>query len=237
VDKAAFVPSISWRRKTEIITIGQYTSIHSAEATLTRRQVVNREVNIRSGIQLVSENSITVAYNKSKMDLTFFSQEHLGNCGSLLICHIQHESDMTFATQLRLMALCAVVMTALALPEPSLLPSPLPCDGTGADVPQLKHKQVLILGGGVAGILAARKLTEEGITDFVIVEARDELGGRVHSTSFGAPGRQVMVELGASWIQGTQEGNGPENPIFALARKQNVSVAETDYTSVSTSVR
>jgi len=95
---------------------------------------------------------------------------------------------------------------------------------------------VLIFGGGVAGVLAARKLTARG-SDFVIVEARDELGSCMHSTSFGAPGRQVTVELDANWIQGTQEGNLPEKPIFALARKQNVSVAETDYTSVSASVR
>ena len=34
----------------------QYTPIYSAETTLTQMQVVNREVDIRSGIQLVSEN-------------------------------------------------------------------------------------------------------------------------------------------------------------------------------------
>lgn len=71
----------------------------------------------------------------------------------------------------------------------------------------------------------------------MIVEARDELGSCMHSTSFAAPGRQVTVELAANWIQGMQEGNGPEKPIFALARKQNVNVVEIDYTSVSTSVR
>ena len=145
---------------------------------------------------------------------------------SFSIYHIRHESDMIFATQLRLMALCTVVASALALP----MHSPL-SDGADANDLAPKPKQVLILGGGVAGVLAARKLAEEGITDFVIVEARDELGGRMHSTSFGAPGRQLTVELGANWIQGTQEGNGPANPILVLARKHNLSAVESDYTT------
>ena len=141
---------------------------------------------------------------------------------------------MISATQLRLMALCTLVTSALALPMAS------PPLGDGADANDLapKPKQVLILGGGVAGILAARKLMEEGITDFAIVEARDELGGRMHSTSFGAPRRQLTVEIGANWIQGTQEGNGPANPILMLARKHNLSAVESDYTtSMSKSLR
>ena len=144
---------------------------------------------------------------------------------------------MIFATQLCITVLCAVITTVLALSRPSQLPLPIPYDGDSASTwPPKPGNQVLILGGGVAGILAARKLTEEGITDFVIVEARDELGGRMRSSSFGAPGRQVTVELGASWIQGTQEGNGPANPILKLARKHNLRTVASERTSVSTSV-
>jgi polyamine oxidase len=117
------------------------------------------------------------------------------------------------------------------------MPSPPPGDPADDNALPPKPKQVLILGGGVAGVQAARKLTEEGITDFLIVEARDQLGGRMHSTSFGAPGRQLTVELGANWIQGTQEGNGPANPILVLARKHNLSVVKNDYTtSISASL-
>lgn len=144
---------------------------------------------------------------------------------------------MIFANQLRITVFCAVMTTALALSRPSQLPFTPPYDGDSASTwsPKPRNK-VLILGGGVAGILAARKLTEEGITDFLIVEARDELGGRMRSTSFGAPGRRVTVELGASWIQGTQEGNGPANPILKLARKHNLRTVASERTSVSTSV-
>lgn len=37
--------------------------------------------------------------------------------------------------------------------------------------------QVVILGGGVSGIHAAINLTASGITDFMLVEAREVLGG------------------------------------------------------------
>ena len=134
---------------------------------------------------------------------------------------------MIFASQLRLMVLCTVVISALALP----MPSPPPGDCADDNTLPPKPKQVLILGGGVAGVRAAGKLTEEGITDFLIVEARDQLGGRMHSTTFGAPGRQLTVELGADWIQGTQQGNGLANPILVLAGKHNLSAVESDYTT------
>ena len=58
------------------------------------------------------------------------------------------------------------------------------------------HATVLILGGGVAGIIAARTLHQHGIDNFKIVEARSELGGRVRDFIFGAPGNQYTVELG-----------------------------------------
>jgi polyamine oxidase len=58
-----------------------------------------------------------------------------------------------------------------------------------------KDATVLILGGGVSGIIAAKTLTEKGITNFKIIEAREELGGRLHSEVFGEEGRQVTVEV------------------------------------------
>ena len=59
------------------------------------------------------------------------------------------------------------------------------------------HSTVLILGGGVAGVIAARTLHQKGIEDFKIVEARPELGGRLQSFSFGAPGKEYILENGA----------------------------------------
>ncbi|KAF9003063.1 amine oxidase [Cyathus striatus] len=55
----------------------------------------------------------------------------------------------------------------------------------------------LILGGGVAGIIAARTFHESGIDNFVVVDAQTELGGRMRSCEFGGK----VIELGPNWIQ------------------------------------
>lgn len=92
---------------------------------------------------------------------------------------------------------------------------------------------VLILGGGVSGVIAARSLVRENVTDILIVEARSELGGRLQSRAFGKPGRQKSVELGANWVQGTQTGDGPSNPIWDLAKKHNIETVVNDWTNIS----
>ncbi|KAH0834011.1 hypothetical protein J3R83DRAFT_11247 [Lanmaoa asiatica] len=97
-----------------------------------------------------------------------------------------------------------------------------------------KHTTVLILGGGMTGVVAARTLHEQGINDFIILDAKTELGGRMSHVTFGVPGRQVVVEAGANWVQGTQEGNGTANPIWELALKHNLTTAYTDYGNITT---
>ncbi|KAL0575697.1 hypothetical protein V5O48_006257, partial [Marasmius crinis-equi] len=100
---------------------------------------------------------------------------------------------------------------------------PLP-DGNSDAASTNQHK-VLILGGGVAGVIAARTLYEKGIDDFLIIEARDQLGGRLTSHSFGGK----VVELGANWIQGTQSGSGPANPILELAQRHNLTTQPSNF--------
>jgi hypothetical protein len=145
---------------------------------------------------------------------------------------------------LHAVAPCLLISTVFALPRP--VPAPVARDLTDAPTSgallarQAPDTQVLILGGGVAGIIAARTLAAQGITDFLIVEARDELGGRMRSTTFGASDHQLTVELGANWIHGTQVEDGPStrNPIFELALKHNLNVVESDpRTSISASTR
>jgi len=88
---------------------------------------------------------------------------------------------------------------------------------------------VLILGGGMAGVIAARTLHDKGIDDIIVVEGLPELGGRLTSYTFGAKGKQYQVELGPYWIQGTQTGSGPANPVYSLAQKHNLSTVYTDW--------
>lgn len=85
------------------------------------------------------------------------------------------------------------------------------------------HTKVVILGGGVSGISAALNLTASGISDFMMVEARDILGGRAQN----APFADINVELGCNWVQGLGT-----NPINQLALKYNLSTTFSDSTDV-----
>lgn len=91
-----------------------------------------------------------------------------------------------------------------------------------------KDASVLILGGGVAGVIAARTLHERGHDNFLIVEARDELGGRMQTKTLGTGNHSFTVEQGPNWVQGTQTGNGPANPILLLTEKHHVKTQFND---------
>ena len=75
------------------------------------------------------------------------------------------------------------------------------------DKNNVKNSKVLILGGGIAGITAARTLEVNGI-DFIILEAGKEIGGRIRSDS------ETGVELGASWIHGVDPYNKARHPLW-----------------------
>ncbi|CEP15544.1 hypothetical protein [Parasitella parasitica] len=79
--------------------------------------------------------------------------------------------------------------------------------------------KVVILGGGVSGISAALNLTASGITDIMMVEARDTLGGRAQDVPFA----DINVEFGCNWVQGLGT-----NPIHELALKYQLRTAVTN---------
>lgn len=58
-------------------------------------------------------------------------------------------------------------------------------------------RDVVVVGAGVAGLTTARLLNDAG-RRVVVLEARDRVGGRVHTERIG--GR--VTDLGASWIHG-----------------------------------
>lgn len=77
---------------------------------------------------------------------------------------------------------------------------------------------VLVLGAGIAGLAAARALTEQGRT-VIILEARNRIGGRMWTdSSLGMP-----LDLGASWIHGVKG-----NPITKLAKDFGIKTIPTD---------
>jgi monoamine oxidase len=67
-------------------------------------------------------------------------------------------------------------------------------------VPVSRETDVVVVGAGLAGLAAARKLRAEGI-DCLVLEARDRVGGRTLNHSIG-DGK--IVEVGGQWVGPTQ---------------------------------
>ncbi|CAG9983687.1 unnamed protein product [Clonostachys byssicola] len=97
-----------------------------------------------------------------------------------------------------------------------------------------RKTKVAILGAGVAGVTAAQALANASVSDFVIVDRNDYIGGRVTHTQFGkkADGTPYTVELGANWFQGLGVTNGPENPIWTLGKKYGINNTYSNYSSI-----
>ncbi len=45
--------------------------------------------------------------------------------------------------------------------------------------------KIVIIGAGISGIAAGNYLASAGFKDFVILEASDKVGGRIHSIDLG----------------------------------------------------
>lgn len=72
----------------------------------------------------------------------------------------------------------------------------------------MRTVRIAIVGGGLAGVYAAYLLERAGVTDYVLIEARDTLGGRIESLSPASqPGSSVdearqagdRFDLGPTW--------------------------------------
>lgn len=55
------------------------------------------------------------------------------------------------------------------------------------------HSKYIIVGAGLSGLTTAYSLIENGEEDFIILEARDRIGGRIHTKD--------DIDLGATWFQ------------------------------------
>lgn len=68
----------------------------------------------------------------------------------------------------------------------------------------MEKTSIAIVGGGLSGLYAAWLLEQKGIKDYVLLEARDRLGGRILSPAAnpaqGAGLATDRVDLGASWF-------------------------------------
>lgn len=92
-----------------------------------------------------------------------------------------------------------------------------PVPGRGADDGIL---DVAIIGAGIAGLTAARDLQSAGCDSFVVLEARDRVGGRTLNHDLGSG---YISEVGGQWI-------GPgQTAVADLARELEVGTFPTYY--------
>lgn len=61
------------------------------------------------------------------------------------------------------------------------------------------NDKIAIIGGGLAGLVAARRLHQAG-TPFELIEARDRLGGRILSAGSSGASSSDGFDLGPSWL-------------------------------------
>ncbi|MFM9105866.1 MAG: flavin monoamine oxidase family protein, partial [Chloroflexota bacterium] len=82
-----------------------------------------------------------------------------------------------------------------------------------------------VAGSGVSGLKAARDLAAAGYA-VTVLEGNDRIGGRTWTRDASPElGAGVRVDMGASWIHGTQDAN----PIWRISREQGWRTATTNW--------
>ena len=66
---------------------------------------------------------------------------------------------------------------------------------------RLNEVDVVVVGGGCAGMECARELYTYGFKNLVVLEAQDYIGGRI-KTTFINDDEALPLEMGANWIHG-----------------------------------
>lgn len=77
--------------------------------------------------------------------------------------------------------------------------------------------EVVVIGGGAAGIAAARRLHDNGV-DCLLVEARDRLGGRAWTVEESG----FSIDLGCGWLH-----SADRNPWREIAAAEGLTIDET----------
>jgi polyamine oxidase len=79
-------------------------------------------------------------------------------------------------------------------------------------------ERVVIVGAGFSGLTVANAMRAAGVP-YVVVEARDRIGGRIHTESVGG----VPLDLGAAWLHGTIG-----NPVADWAAQHGIALVPAD---------
>lgn len=62
----------------------------------------------------------------------------------------------------------------------------------------------IVIGAGVSGLVAAHRLKQAGVTNILVLEAKDRVGGRTLGTTMRARDGTIKVDLGGQWVGSTQ---------------------------------
>jgi monoamine oxidase len=81
-------------------------------------------------------------------------------------------------------------------------------------------ERVVVVGAGIAGLAAARALAGTG-REVLVLEARDRVGGRLHTVPLGGG---VAADLGGAWLE-----QYDVNPLAQLAAEAGLATAPTDF--------
>jgi monoamine oxidase len=90
--------------------------------------------------------------------------------------------------------------------------------GRKKQLPSNDQVEVIVIGAGVAGLVAASELAEAGLS-VIVLEARERIGGRIYSV---AGPQQFPIELGAEFI------HGRPSEILETLRDGNIPVREVE---------
>ena len=60
--------------------------------------------------------------------------------------------------------------------------------------------KIAIIGGGLSGLYAAYQLEQQGITDYILLEARAQLGGRIMDFTSLSQATANNFDLGPTWF-------------------------------------
>lgn len=131
----------------------------------------------------------------------------------------QSPSDFSRRKLLKAAAAMSAVPFAAACGRSSPISS---ADASTGDTQGSFNTQVVIVGAGIAGLTAARRLVSAGI-DVLVVEARDRAGGRTLNQSVATPQASpgTIVEVGGQWV-------GPgQDRVLALIDELGLSTFKT----------
>ncbi|KAF9088256.1 hypothetical protein BGX29_000379 [Mortierella sp. GBA35] len=103
-------------------------------------------------------------------------------------------------------------------------------------IPSPSTQRVIIIGGGISGLAAAREFSKDPNVHVTLLEARNRLGGRIvtnrnlipkdleTSGQVPAGSSNLVYDFGASWIHGVD----PSNPLYAIAQTGQMEYVHTD---------